>query len=80
LNSYSRIEELYLKLTRKTLTMKEWPLALKTMASPWDDRVFIRSDSHITVRASLSIISSLINRAEVLLQYPNLRDIPKEGG
>jgi hypothetical protein len=74
LNSYSRIEEFYTKLSRKAFTMKEWPLALKTMAIPWDDSVFIRSESHIVVRASLSIISALKQRGEVLKQYPSLRN------
>lgn len=34
LNSYSRVEELYLKLSKKILTFDEWPLCLKTVAIP----------------------------------------------
>jgi hypothetical protein len=79
LNSYSRIEELYIKLSQKAFKMSEWPLTLKTMAIPWDDRVFIRSESHIIVRASLSIISSLKDRALVLKSYPQLRNIDESG-
>nr|UPW42257.1 MAG: putative RNA dependent RNA polymerase [Yunnan mito-like virus 53] len=75
LNAYARIEDFYIKLSKKALTFKEWPLALKTLAIPWDDKIFFKTESHLIVKSSLTIISSLRNRAEILQLYPKLRDI-----
>jgi len=75
LNSYSRIEEFYIKLSKKALTFKEWPLALKTLVIPWDDKVFYKTESHLIVKSSLTIMSSLKERGDILVAYPQLRDI-----
>jgi len=45
------------------------------MAIPWDDRVFYKTESNLKVRATLTIISSLRDRASVLEHYPSLRNI-----
>lgn len=66
LQLYGNIEETYMKLTRKAITFKDWPIALKSMALPWDDRIFTMRSSHLISRGISKIIKGLEERIMLL--------------
>jgi len=72
LNAYSTIEEMFLKLSKKAAKPGDFPLYLKTMAIPWDDKIFFKQDSRLMSRASLTIISALVERGRAMIAYPQL--------
>jgi len=74
LGVYSGIEEKFLTLSTKALKFTDWPIVLRTMALPWDDKIFVERSSHLITRASATIISQLKNRFEVFKAYPQLRE------
>lgn len=60
LSVYGQIEEAYLNISKEahridTVGGGDWPLLLRTMALPLDDRVFVQRQSHLISRASAAI-------------------------
>lgn len=76
---YGLVEESFLDLSREayridTVGKGDWPLLLKTMALPLDDRIFVQRTSHLIVRASALIGEKILERFKVILQfYPHYR-------
>lgn len=57
---YGQIEEAYVNISREAFRIDttgggDWPMLLKTMALPLDDRVFVQRQSHLVSRASATI-------------------------
>ncbi|QUP79368.1 RNA-dependent RNA polymerase [Albatrellopsis flettii mitovirus 1] len=70
---YGGIEETYVRLSQYAQTLKDWPLLLKTMALPWDDRVLqVKKPDALISGATGMMIPKLKERGEVLLLYPKL--------
>jgi len=74
LSVYGQIEEMYMNLSKEahrisTVGGGDWPLLMKTMALPWDDRIFIQRSSHAISYASSVLVKSLQERGKVLHYY-----------
>jgi len=68
---YGLIEETYTNINKQarridTIGGGDWPLLMKTMALPLDDRVFVQRQSHLISRASAMIGKAIHQRMEVL--------------
>jgi len=74
---YGLIEEAYLAINKEArrythIDGGEWPMLLRTMALPLDDRVFVQRQSHLVSRASAIIGKILRHRFKILEIYPDL--------
>jgi len=71
LQSYGIIEEMYLDLRKSAISLREnhekWPLFLRTMAIPWDDKVFVQRQSHSVAATSTLFGKKLRERHPYLL-------------
>jgi hypothetical protein len=74
LGAYARVEETYITLSKKASSYSDWPLLLKTMALPWDDKIFYTRAENLVVTAQSKVLSLLQQRFEVLRQFPQLRE------
>jgi hypothetical protein len=72
LNVYGQIEEAYTNLSNEAYRISttgngEWPLLLRTIALPIDDRIFVQRTSHLVSRAS-TIIGKILRERFVQLE------------
>jgi len=84
LNVYGKIEESYTSLSRTareidTVKQGNWPLILKSMALPWDDRIFSERSSHTVSRASSVIGKQLKERLFLLREYYPPEELTRTG-
>jgi len=81
LHCYGQIEESYIQISKEAYRIDttgggEWPLLMKTMALPLDDRIFVQRSSHLISRASAIIGKQLKERFQLLWEfYPHMRDV-----
>jgi len=77
LQAYGLIEEMYINLKREALRIDrdlsgDWPLILRSMTLPLDDRALYMKESHRDALASTIFGKRLISRFEILRQFPQL--------
>jgi len=71
---YGQIEEAYLNVSKEAFRIDtvgggDWPLLLRTMALPLDDRVFVQRQSHLISKAS-AIMGEHLRKRFVFLESP----------
>jgi len=74
LQAYGQVEQTFLDLKKEAFRISttgggDWPLLLKTMALPLDDRIFVERQSHLIVKAS-AIIGKKLRERFVFLSSP----------
>jgi len=83
LQSYGLIEEMYMNLVREgvhiAMTGGKWPLSMRTLAIPLDDRVFVERSSRQLLRVAPIFSKKLQESFKVLMMYPNLRVLDEVG-
>jgi len=77
LAGYGLIEEQFLRLKREARDIDlfrngDWPLLMRAMTIPLDDRVFVTRSSHMVPRASSVIGHKLKDRFTMLQMYPQM--------
>nr|UJQ92501.1 MAG: putative RNA-dependent RNA polymerase [Mitoviridae sp.] len=77
LNCYGLIEEQYILLKQEARNIDlfrngDWPLLLRAMTIPLDDRVFVRRSSHLVPVASSIFGKLLMDRFKILEMYPQM--------
>lgn len=73
---YGEIEECYIKALKEARRIDsgalDWPLTLKSMVLPLDDTIFVQRTAHLAAKASAVIGDRLLERFEILREYPSL--------
>nr|BCY26967.1 RNA dependent RNA polymerase [Nigrospora sphaerica mitovirus 2] len=77
LHAYGSIEQTYLDLIKKarevdTIGQGDWPLFLRAITIPLDDRVFSNRDTDVESIGVAKVSKALIERLEILKSYPQL--------
>lgn len=71
LGAYALIEEMFMNMKREarridTVAGGDWPLLMKTMALPLDDKIFVRRQSHLIAQASAIVGKKVVERLQFL--------------
>lgn len=73
LGAYALIEEMFMNLKREAFRIDttgggDWPMLMRTMALPWDDRIFTQRSSHLIAKASAVLGKKVKERLELIIQ------------
>jgi len=74
---YGQVERLYLHMKREarmvdTVNQGDWPFMLRSMTLPMSDEIFIMRTSHLIPYSSSIMSRLLLERLQILVQYPQL--------
>lgn len=78
LQAYGLVEQSYMDITKEAFRIDtvgggDWPLYLRAMALPLDDRVFVERTSHLISRASALLGQKTLDRFKMFLEIPYIR-------